>query len=167
MVARIFNTIGENDPNGHLIPDILRQLDSKTNAARITLGTLSTRRDYIYAEDNAACLFALIDAEVSGATEYFNIGTGKEYSVRELVEIMANISGRRIEIGVDPDRVRQVDRPSQLADMTKTFSRLAWQPAYSLDEALKSILSNSMRFHTPQDTAEQVSTSSRFPLSEN
>jgi nucleoside-diphosphate-sugar epimerase len=110
-------------------------------------------------------VFVLIDAKVSGAIEYFNIRTGMEHSVRELVEMMANIAGRRIEIGVDPRAMRQVDRPSQLANMTKTFSRLTWQPAYSLDEALKSILSYSMGFRTLEDTSEQVSTS--FLLSEN
>jgi len=167
VVARIFNTIGENDPNGHLIPDVLLQLDSKTETTRIKLGNLSTRRDYIYVEDTAACLSALIDAEVSCATEYFNIGTGVEYSVRELVEMMAKIVGRRIEVGVESRRVRRVDRPSQVADMTKTFSRLAWKPVYSLDKALRSILGHPARFRTAEDAAKQVPNFSRFPSAES
>jgi len=140
VVARIFNTIGENDPNGHLIPEVLRQLDSKANPVRIGLGNLSSRRDYIYVEDTAACLSAMVEGEGLLPTEYFNIGTGVEYSVRELVERIAEIVGRSIEVCVDPARVRQVDRPSQVADMTKTFSRFPWKPTYSLDQALTSIL---------------------------
>ena len=139
-VARIFNTIGESDPNGHLIPDILRQLGSQADPAVIKLGNLSTSRDYIYVEDTAACLFALVDHPALPGVEFFNIGTGIEYNVRALVERIARIEGKSIEIVVDSERVRKVDRSGQLADMTSTITRLGWRPRYSLDEALKLIL---------------------------
>jgi UDP-glucose 4-epimerase len=144
-IARIFNTIGENDPNGHLIPDVLRQLDSRTARAKIKLGNLSTRRDYIYVQDTAACLCAMVDGETSPGIECFNIGTGVEHSVRELVELMAQSVGRPIDIDIDPQRVRRVDRPSQLAEMTKTRARFGWKPAYSLQQALASIISHHER----------------------
>jgi len=142
VIARIFNTIGENDPNGHLIPDVLRQLESRAATVKIKLGNLHTRRDYIYVQDTAACLSAMVDGEASPGIECFNIGTGVEYSVRELVELMAETVGRAIDIHVDPQRIRQVDRPSQLAEMTKTRARFGWKPTYSLQEALTSIISD-------------------------
>jgi nucleoside-diphosphate-sugar epimerase len=167
VVARIFNTIGENDPNGHLIPEVLRQLDSKADPARIKLGNLSSRRDYIYVEDTAACLSAMVEAEGFLPTEYFNIGTGVEYSVRELVERIAAIMGKSIEVCVDPARVRQVDRPSQLADMTKTLSRFPWKPTYSLDKALTSILGHLAGARSFEHAATPSSSCSPFRLVES
>src|SRR5258708_26351507 len=42
IVARIFNTIGTRDPNGHLIPEILSQLNSNGSTSIIQLGNLCT-----------------------------------------------------------------------------------------------------------------------------
>lgn len=54
-VARIFNTIGGDDPNAHLLPDILAQLKADTGAAcMVRLGNLTSRRDYLHADEVAA-----------------------------------------------------------------------------------------------------------------
>ena len=55
-VARIFNTVGHDDPNGHLIPDILAQIPAGAESATISLGNTTTRRDYIHADDTAPAL---------------------------------------------------------------------------------------------------------------
>jgi UDP-glucose 4-epimerase len=137
IVARIFNTIGENDPNRHLIPDILRQVDSNGRHPLIRLGNLYTRRDYIYVEDTAACLASMVEADDLKGLEFFNVGTGREYDVRSIVEHIARIRGCSLELQADPTLARKMDRHSQLADITKAVSRLNWRPLYSLEEALK------------------------------
>src|SRR5262245_35287580 len=50
-IARVFNTIGEGDPNGHLIPDILAQLSRQNDVVR--LGNITPKRDYIDDDDVA------------------------------------------------------------------------------------------------------------------
>lgn len=138
VIARIFNTIGRNDPNGHLIPDILRQF--RLNGHRpviIQLGNLHTQRDYIYVEDTAACLAQMIQSEQVTGLETFNVGTGEQHDVQSIVECIARIRSRTIQCQSDRARIRTVDRSSQLADMTKTCRKLSWAPRYRFEDALR------------------------------
>lgn len=136
-VARIFNTIGANDPNAHLIPDILRQLESGNGKAIVRLGNTHTRRDYIYVEDTAACLKVMAESCLGPGVRTFNVGTGVESDVAQLVRIIAVLKGKDCEVVVDPARVRRVDRTSQLADIRHTAEVLGWRPRYPLQEALR------------------------------
>jgi nucleoside-diphosphate-sugar epimerase len=137
IVARIFNTIGKDDRNGHLIPDILRQMNSLNGSNVIQLGNLGTKRDYIYVEDTAACLARMTEYEPANGVEIFNIGTGKEYGVQFIAETIARIKNRSVEVRSNSSLVRKVDRGSQLADISKTVAELGWRPKVGLEEALK------------------------------
>jgi len=137
VVARIFNTIGTGDRNAHLIPDILRQINSAVDTSSIQLGNLNTQRDYIYVEDTAACLARMTDFEPKNGVEIFNVGTGKEYGVRFIAETIARIKNRSVEVRSNPSLVRKVDRSSQLADISKAIAELGWKPRVCLEEALK------------------------------
>ena len=140
IVARLFNTIGRNDPNAHLIPDILRQLTSNGRRVTVKLGNLKPRRDYIYVDDVAEALARIVRSRDLHGFECFNIGTGAEYDVETLVENIASLKGVAVDIEVDASRIRTVDRPSQVADIRKATSRLGWRPQYNLQDALRMTL---------------------------
>ena len=142
IAGRIFNTIGANDPNAHLIPDILRQLQcSHANGKTVLkLGNTHTRRDYIYVEDTAACLKRMVEGAIGSGVHVFNIGTGKEFDVASLARMIADMKGMDCEITMNPALVRKVDRQSQLADITRAVSLLGWKPRYSLTEALRLVI---------------------------
>jgi nucleoside-diphosphate-sugar epimerase len=141
-VARIFNTIGHDDPNAHLIPDILNQLHGAKNKVTIQLGNLSPRRDYIHADDTAAGVAALALDGGSSSYDVMNVGTGRDASVGELVQKIGNAMGVDIEITSDPTRIRKVDRLSQLAKVDKINAKLGWVAQISLDDAVGSIVKN-------------------------
>jgi UDP-glucose 4-epimerase len=140
VIARIFNTIGRNDPNAHLVPDILRQIPSGARAAEIALGNLSPRRDYIHVEDTARALALLATAPLAKRIETFNVATGEDVSVQELVEMLSSVIGVDIAIRVDPARKRRVDRPSQLGGVGKIRQVLAFEPRRHLRDALIDIV---------------------------
>ncbi len=81
VVARIFNTIGQDDPNAHLIPDIIAQIPRDAPAVEIALGNLSPRRDYIHVEDTARAIAALATTPLPIGVEIFNLASGKDVSV--------------------------------------------------------------------------------------
>jgi nucleoside-diphosphate-sugar epimerase len=137
IVARLFNTIGRNDPNAHLIPDILRQLSPNGGRVTVKLGNLSPRRDYVYVDDAADALAKMVWAPDVPRFECFNIGTGVEHDVRTLVESIAELKGIHVDVEVDESRIRKVDRTSQVADVSKIFSRLGWRTKRSLPDALR------------------------------
>ncbi|HLO78610.1 MAG TPA: NAD-dependent epimerase/dehydratase family protein, partial [Magnetospirillum sp.] len=86
-IARLFNLIGPNDPNGHLIPDILGRLSSAGAApVRLRLGNLETRRDFVDVNDAAEAFAALLDRAPwrPAGTDTFNICSGREYTVPDI-----------------------------------------------------------------------------------
>jgi UDP-glucose 4-epimerase len=141
-IARIFNTIGWNDPNAHLIPDILDQLAGGATTATLRLGNLKPRRDYIFVEDTAAGLLAMATRNTDNApqVDIFNVCTGDETSVEDLVRMIGSVTGVALTIEQDPDRVRRVDRISQVGDAGKAKSVFGWQAAASLRQAVERIV---------------------------
>ncbi|MBD9362454.1 NAD-dependent epimerase/dehydratase family protein [Methylomonas fluvii] len=144
-VARIFNTIAHDDPNAHLIPDITAQLKNGDGTTTLRLGNLSSKRDYLHADDAAAGLIALLrDDRRTVAYDSFNLCSGSEHSVEELVRAMANLLERDIRIETDPIRRRKIDRPSQLGNPDKARQLLNWIARMSFNDALSAtILQNS------------------------
>jgi UDP-glucose 4-epimerase len=140
-VARIFNTIGHDDPNAHLIPDIAAQLMTSQGDAVIRLGNLLPRRDYLHADDVAAGLISLLhDARPQAAYDIFNLCSGEDRSVEELVREMAAILGRQIRIEADPTRLRRIDRPRQLGSPDKARRLLGWTVQMPFGQALRATI---------------------------
>ena len=140
-IARLFNTIGSGDPNGHLIPDILEQIASAESQPIIRLGNTKPKRDYIYVDDVAAGFVAILSNILEGeAREIFNLCTGNELSVAELVALMGTIMGKDVQIENDPSRFRKIDRLQQLGDPTKLQKRTGWAAAWSARDALIAIM---------------------------
>jgi UDP-glucose 4-epimerase len=141
IVARIFNVIGKGDPNAHLIPEVLAQFGGSTGAIQLKLGNLSPRRDYVYVDDVAFGLIALLhDNDLRARFDTFNICSGTELSVEQLVRKIGAVLGRRIDIAVEPARQRKIDRPSQLGVNAKIRTDLGWAPRFGIDDALQNTL---------------------------
>ncbi|MBD4710892.1 NAD-dependent epimerase/dehydratase family protein [Xanthomonas citri pv. citri] len=140
--ARLFNTIAHDDPNAHLIPDVLAQLAADPAATpTLRLGNLQPCRDYLHADDAAAGLIALLDdARPDPAFDVFNLCSGVEHSVAELVEQIGAVLGRSPRLEVDPQRQRRIDRLHQLGDPGKAARVLGWRARWSLREALQRVL---------------------------
>ncbi|WOS40466.1 NAD(P)-dependent oxidoreductase [Xanthomonas rydalmerensis] len=141
-VARLFNSIAHDDPNAHLIPEVLAQLAADpAPAPLVQLGNLQPRRDYLHADDAAAGLLALLDdARAEPAYDVFNLCSGVEHSVGELVEEIGALLGRAPRVQVDPQRQRAHDRAHQLGNPAKAAAVLGWRTRWTLREALQRTL---------------------------
>jgi UDP-glucose 4-epimerase len=88
-------------------------------------------RDYVFVEDVVqANILAL-----SGKEGIYNIGTGKETSVNELIEIFSNVLGKEIKPEYVPPRKGEVYRISLEGEKAKR--ELGFVPKYSLEEGIK------------------------------
>lgn len=137
VVARFFNIYGPNETNPHVIPAIFDQL--KNSNGSIKLGNLKPKRDYIYVLDVVKALLA-IDQRFDHGFEVFNVGTGREYSVTDLVETIGRVLHRDIRIEVEASRVRKQERLHLLAGIEKIRSRLNWQPEEDLESGLRKLI---------------------------
>ena len=133
-VARLFNVFGPGETNPHLIPTIVRQLQQ---GPELRLGNLSTKRDYIYVEDVARGLIALAERVLAGESLTCNLGSGRQYDGREVIETLARLMDRDVRLTTDAGRVRASDRPSLLSDSTRASEALGWQPQTDLEQGLK------------------------------
>lgn len=139
IVCRFFNAFGPNETNPHLIPEIEKQL--KKGMRKIKLGNLTPKRDFIHTFDMAEAIKRLYKLNDVGF-EIFNLGRGKEYSVTDIVAAFERQLGEKIDIMVDPARVRKVEREHLLADVTKLKNRTGWEPLWDIDEGMKNLISN-------------------------
>lgn len=135
-VVRPFNTYGPRQSTRAVIPTILSQLQA--GATEIRLGAVSPKRDFNYVTDTAAGFLALADCDeaLGRAT---NIGSGREISIGELVDLLCEITGRSAEVVTDEARLRpegsEVDR--LLCDYSVAKRISGWEPEVSLEDGLR------------------------------
>lgn len=134
--------IGErHQPETHLIPIVLETALGKRDEVAIFGTDYDTPdgtciRDYIHVEDLAeAHLLALEALEAGHPTAVFNVGTGRGYSVREVIETASQVVGRPISVREAPRRPG--DPPVLVADGTK-LRGLGWRPKHELRDIVAS-----------------------------
>jgi UDP-glucose 4-epimerase len=137
IVCRFFNAFGPRETNPHLIPEIHRQLVG--GARTVQLGNLDPKRDFIHTSDMSMALRLLLEKFDHGQ-DTFNIGSGSEYSVREVVQAFEKAIGESIDIQVDPTRVRKVERQHLCADIKKLSTFLDWQPTIDLNQGIQRLI---------------------------
>jgi UDP-glucose 4-epimerase len=137
IVCRFFNAFGPHETNPHLIPEIEKQL--RAGSRTIKLGNLTPKRDFIHTYDMAAAVRKLMIMKNSGH-ETFNLGRGIEYSVVEIVEAFERQLNEKINIKVDPSRIRKVERQHLVADVAKLKNKTGWEPQWGIDEGIKSLI---------------------------
>lgn len=137
--ARLFNVFGPGETNPHVLPDILAGI---RRGGALRLGNLEPCRDYVHGRDVAEALARM--AAYEGPERVFNVGTGIGTSVRELVHTLSDVLGRPLRIERDPLRIRPVERPYLVADVTRARRELGWTPQVSLREGLRDLVAREL-----------------------
>lgn len=105
LVARIFNPLGAKIPAHLAIGDFAQQIEALPwGGGILRVGNVDVRRDMIDVEHIARLLCQL--AEHPDARGVVNLCSGQAPLLRDLVEMLIEYSGRKIEIEVDWSRVR-------------------------------------------------------------
>jgi len=127
--------IGEaHNPETHLIPLLLQTALGKRRKFTLFGTDYPTRdgtavRDYIHVMDLAdAHILALEYLLSGGKSEVFNVGYGKGFTVKEVVEMVKKVTGRDFKVG-ETDR-RPGDPPELVAKVDKIKKVLGWKPKY-------------------------------------
>jgi len=150
-IIRPFNTYGPRQSARAIIPTIVTQvLSGKT---QIKLGNLEPTRDLNYVKDTANG-FITVGMHEKTIGDVYNIGSGREISIGELVQKIIDLLGRHVEIVQDEQRVRpeksEVER--LLCNANKAKALTGWEPKYTLEEGLKETIEwiqNNMQYYKP------------------
>lgn len=147
-ILRYFNPIGAHksgrigeDPNGipgNLMPYITQVAIGKLECLNVCGNDYPTPdgtgvRDYIHVVDLAIGHIKALDRllKVKGC-EVYNLGTGKGYSVLDVVKAFEKASGIKINYRIAPRRAG--DAACCYADATKAKEVLGWQAQYDIDD---------------------------------
>ena len=133
VVLRYFNVYGPREPlKGHYSPVVgLFKRQYSANEKITIVGTGNQRRDFTYISD-------VVDANIKAisARDKFtvlNVGTGKNYSINELANMVCSDTSRFKYI---PSRKSELNET--LADITKTQKEIGWTPSKTLEDMLMS-----------------------------
>lgn len=140
--VRLFNVIGPGETTPHFIPDMVSQL--QCGATQLSVGNLHTWRDVVDVEDVVEGLLRLALAPENALAPYgahaaINLGTGRSYSMGQILNCLAMASGVRFEIVSDQRRVRAIDRLHMVANIERMRRALEWAPSRSLPETIARI----------------------------
>jgi len=135
VIVRPFNTFGPRQSTRAVIPTILMQV---LRQGSVEIGATTPTRDFNFVKDIAHG-FALAGDTADIIGEVFNLGTGLEHSVAEVIETVSTILGTSLLVTERADRIRpaQSEVHRLLANSRKAAARLGWAPRHSFREALE------------------------------
>ncbi len=134
-IVRPFNTYGPRQSARAIIPAIIIQILNGKKV--IKMGNLSPTRDFTFVEDTARGFLAIAESnKLKG--EVTNIGFGSEISIKELIELISQKCGVKVQIRQDDERIRpkksEVGR--LFCENEKLLSQTSWKPSNDLDKGL-------------------------------
>jgi len=141
-------TIGEDHtPESHLIPIVLQVALGQRESISVFGDDYPTSdgtciRDYVHVEDLATAHLAALERLQRGKSIKVNLGTGRGYSVREVIDACRKITGHPIPAVAAPRRPG--DPPELVADARLAALLLEWQPQYA---TIESIVETAWRWH--------------------
>jgi GDP-L-fucose synthase len=122
----------------HVLPAFIRRFveAAQNGVATETLwGTGSPKREFLHVDDLASAVVLLGD--VYDSKEHLNIGTGEDLTIKELAELVAQLSGFTGEIAWDT--TKPDGTPRKVLDVSKAKS-LGWAPQISLRDGIASTI---------------------------
>lgn len=147
-VARIFNVVGPGQEERHVVGAVAQQLlamETAKTPSVLHVGPLSPTRDFVDVRDVASGLCDLVEDDATGV---FNLGSGTETRVGELIATMVELSGLE-DVDVCPSEDVPTGVTRHAADIAK-LRMLGFAPRYSLAESLRDTL------HYYRATADQI-----------
>ena len=140
-IARPFNAYGpgeypEDEPGlAHVIPDLVKKILDGQRPIEL-LGDGSQTRSFTYVDDVADAIVT-IGLHPGGEGEDFNIGTGTETSINELLQLLWRICGQEGAPPVVHTEALPVDVQRRVPDVGKIRDRLGWTAGVPLEEGLR------------------------------
>ncbi len=138
-LGKLFFESHENE--SHLIPKILNQLDTGNKDAQVDIygdkwptQDGSCIRDYLHVKDLAHAHLLALDKLTKSEHQIINLGSGRGYSVLEVIDQIDKSVGVKLNRNICP--ARSGDPTVLLADISRAKEKLGWQPKLGLSEII-------------------------------
>lgn len=141
--ARSFNHIGTGQSTTFVMPSFARQIariESGLEEPVLKVGNLNVWRDFTDVRDVVRAYTLLMEKGQPG--EAYNICSGHAYSIKEMLDLLLEMSNVSIEVLTVPSRMRQADNPKLLGDNTKLRKQTGWKPQIPIKNTLEDLLNH-------------------------
>jgi len=139
--TRAFNHEGPRRGEVFVTSNFCKQIAEIEKGKRepvVYVGNLEAVRDFTDVRDTVRAYYLVLTKGKPG--EVYNICTGKGYKIKEILDILLSLTKVKVEVKVDPKRLRPSDVTLLLGDPTKIKNELGWEPKIPIEKTLKDLL---------------------------
>lgn len=139
--TRGFNHTGPRRGEVFICSNFARQIAEIEKEQRepvIKVGNLEAKRDFTDVRDIVRAYWLSLEKGEEG--EVYNIGTGRAYAMKDILDMLISLSQVKVQVQVDPERLRPSDVPILLADSFKFRQLTGWEPRIPLRQSLEDLL---------------------------
>jgi GDP-4-dehydro-6-deoxy-D-mannose reductase len=143
LVARPFNHIGSGQKDSFVIAGAARQIcriKQGLQAPRLEVGDVDVTRDFLDVGDVVSAYLALLDKGTPG--QVYNICSGREQSIRSLIEQLADLAQVDLQLVQDPARLRRADQRRVCGSPDRLARTTGWKSEITTQQSLRAILSD-------------------------
>ena len=143
ITVRPFHVYGPYEEPTRLVPTLITNLLRNTNSRLVSP---DIARDVIFVDD-AINLYLMIASRHSVNGDIFNIGTGKQKTIKEIYLNLSRLLDCNIRPKWNSMKRRYWDQKIWIADMSKVKKKFNWKPKYNLSKGLTKTISWHKKFY--------------------
>jgi len=139
--VRPFNHIGARQSPSFVVASFAKkiaEIEKNKIPPVIKVGNLSPKRDFTDVRDTVWGYQLLLEKGEPG--EVYNIGSGRSYEIKYILDMLLSFSDKKITIETDPSLMRPVDVPDLVCDNTKLRKATGWEPKIPIEQTLRETL---------------------------
>ena len=139
--TRAFNHAGPRQGEPFVISNFAKQIAEMERGLRapvLHVGNLEAKRDFTDVRDIVRAYRLALEHGEPGAV--YNIASGETHTIASILERLLAMSRVRVEVRVDPARLRPSDVPILLGDASRFQARTGWKPEVPLEQTLADTL---------------------------
>lgn len=139
VITRPFNHIGPGQGPGFLVPDLAYKIKAaqESGNSEISVGNISTKRDYTDVRDVAAAYTAIATADHKPEHVVYNVCSGVSHSGEEMLALIKEAMGaENMAAAVDESLLRPNDVMDIRGDNTRLSTEFSWSPTIALEQTI-------------------------------
>ena len=143
VMVRPFNHIGPGQSPRFVLADFARQVMEIRLGRRapvLQVGDIDVTRDFTDVRDVVRAYGLLLERGRNG--EVYNVCSGREYRIRDLLQLLLTLAGVDARIEQDPARLRRAEQRRMVASFAALQRDTGWQPAIPMEQSLQDVLND-------------------------
>lgn len=140
VTVRPFNHTGPRQAPAFVCSDFARQIaeiELGLRPPRMTVGNLKVQRDFSDVRDIVRGYHLLLEKGIAG--EVYHLGSGKPIEIEAVLRVLLEACSKRVEVFVDPARVRASESPIVWGDTSKAAKAVGWATRHDLATTLRDL----------------------------